>query len=205
MPRAMTSGVATALCAPIVRMALLSSMQFATETVYVWTGTYPLTWDSMTFIGVGDMANVDGISEDSNVEAKGVTVSLSGIPSARISDVLFETRVLYNASIWLALFDANGAIIPDPILTYQGKMDAPATQDDATTCTCTISLENILVDLNRACYRRYTDQDQQMDLADTLALLGLSSGTVDTGFSHVAGLQEQITFWGRSPSSVNNV
>ena len=205
MPRTMTTAVATALCAPVVRMALLASLQFSTETVYIWTGLYPLTWGGMTFTGVGDMGDVAGISEDSTVEAKGVTVSLSGIPSARISDVLFATRVLYDANIWVAVFDESGAIIPDPIFTYKGKMDAPATQDNANTCTCTISLENILVDLNRACYRRYTDQDQQMDLAATLTLLGLPSATVDTGFSHVAGLQEQITFWGRSPSSVNNV
>jgi hypothetical protein len=95
-------------------------------------------------------------------------------------------------------------LIDAPILSYQGKMDAPEMDDDAKTCTCTIGLENILVDLNRPVYRRYTDEDQQMDLAATLTRLGLPSTTVDTGFTHVAPLQEQVTFWGVLPSSVNN-
>jgi hypothetical protein len=105
----------------------------------------------------------------------------------------------------MALFDESLEMIDSPILSYQGKMDAPEMEDDAKTCTCTINIENVLVDLDRAVYRRYTDEDQQMDLADTLARLGLPSTTIDTGFSYVAGLQEQITFWGRSPSSENNV
>ena len=57
----------------------------------------------------------------------------------------------------------------------------------------------------REVWRRYTDEDQQVDLAATLTRLSMSQSTVDTGFTHVAGLQEQITFWGRTPSSVNNV
>lgn len=207
MPRSMTTAYATALAAPVVgtTMAILASFQFATETVYCWSGLGPLVWSSNTFQGVGDLGVIEGISEDSNVEAKGVTVSLSGIPSARVTDVLSETRILNTANIWLALLDSSRNVIADPILIYQGKTDAPELEDDAQTCTAKLALENVLVDLNRPCYRRYTDEDQQLDLAATLTALGLPSNTVDTGFIHVAGLQEQITFWGRSPSSVNNV
>jgi hypothetical protein len=62
-----------------------------------------------------------------------------------------------------------------------------------------------LVDLNRPCYRRYTVDDQQMDLAATLTALGLPGTTIDTIFRFVPGLQEMVTFWGTSPSSINNV
>jgi hypothetical protein len=195
----------TALGQPVVRLQLLAALQFADSTVYVWTGLGPVTWNGMTFQGVGSLGDIGGISEDSSVEAKNVTISLSGIPSSMMGEVLDECRVLGSAQIWLALYDASLQLIADPFLSYQGKMDAPEMDDNRKTCTCTISLENVLVDLNRDCYRRYTDEDQQMDLADTLTRLGLSSTTIDTGFTHVAGLQEQITFWGRSPSSVNNV
>ena len=205
MPRAMTPAMATALAAPVLRLALLVSLQFGDQTQYVWSGVGSLTWGAMTFQGVGSFGGVDGMSEDSTVEAKGVVVSLSGIPSGLISEVLTEVRVLGTCNIWLALYDSTLTLIPSPILSYQGKMDAPATDDDGKTCTATINLENILVDLDRPVYRRYTDEDQQMDLAATLSRLGLPSTTVDTGLSHVAGLQEQITFWGTAPSSVNNV
>jgi hypothetical protein len=205
MPRVMTPAMQAALAAPVVRLALLAALQFGDGTQYVWTGLGPITWGGMTFTGVGDLGDIGSISEDSSVEAHGVVLSLSGIPSAMVSEVLFETRVLRTAQIWLALFDSTGALIADPFMSYQGKMDAPEIEDGGDTCTITIGLENVLVDLNRPCYRRYTDEDQQMDLAATLTRLGLSSGTIDTGLMHVAGLQEQITFWGRKPSSVNNV
>jgi hypothetical protein len=201
----MTSAVAAAIVAPVVRLGLLGSLEFATETVYVWSGITPLTWSGNTYTGVGDLGNIEGISEDSSVEARGVKISLSGINSANVELVLDQTRVLRDAKFWLAVFDEAGAIIADPIPSYQGKMDEPDLLDDAQTCSISINLENVLVDMNRAIRRRLTDQDQQLDLADTLTRLGLSSTTVDTGFTHVAGLQEQITFWGRSPSSVNNV
>lgn len=205
MPRQMTTAAQNALVAPAVKLALLAALQFGDNTVYVWTGMGTLNWNSMAFQGVGSFADISPISEDSEVEAKGLTISLSSIPSSLMGEVLEEVRVLRTAQIWLALFDESLAIIADPILSFQGKMDAPQMDDDGKKCTCSINLENILVDMNRAVYRRYTDEDQQMDLADTLTALGLSSSTVDTGFQHVAGLQEQITFWGRSPSSVNNV
>jgi hypothetical protein len=205
MPRTMTTAMAAALAAPELRMALFASLQFGDNTIYVWSGLGPVTWNSMTFQGVGTLGMIEGIGEGSTVEAKGVKVSLSGIPSALVGEVLFETRVLRTAKIWLALYDASNSLIADPLLSYQGMMDQPEIIDDGKECKITINLENALVDMNRAVNRRYTDQDQQIDLADTLARLGLPSNTVDTGFRHVAGLQLQITFWGRTPSSVNNV
>lgn len=204
MPRTITAQMATALCAPTVRMAIMASLQFGDNTIYVWTGIGPTTWNSMTFQGVGSLGTISAISEDSDVSAKNVTISLAGIPSSMMNEVLYEVRVLRTANIWLALYDSSNNLIATPVLSYQGKMDAPEMNDDGKTCTCTISLENVLVDLNREVYRRYTDEDQQMDLAATLTRLGMAANTVDTGFTHVAGLQETITFWGRMPSSVNN-
>lgn len=204
MPRNMTTAMATALQQKVIRLALLASLQFGDNIVNVWSGLGTMTWNGLTFQGVGALGSISTMSEDSDVEAKGVTVSLSGIPSTYMSEVLNEVRVLGTCNIWLALYDSNAVLIDTPILSYQGKMDAPEMDDDAKTCTCTIGLENILVDLNRPVFRRYTDEDQQMDLQTTLTRLGLPSTTVDTGLTHVAGLQEQITFWGVLPSSVNN-
>jgi hypothetical protein len=201
----MTPAMAAALCAPVLRPALLVTMQFATDTAYCWTGLGPLVWNGMTFQGVGELGSISNISEDSEVEAKGITLTLSGIPSDMMTEVLNEVHVLGNVQVWFALFNEDLTLIADPILSYQGKMDAPTLNDDQQTCTATIAVENVLVDLNRACYRRYTNDDQQMDLAATLTRLGLPSATVDTGLRFVAGQQEQITFWGIMPSSINNV
>lgn len=205
MPRLITPAMQAGLCASQLRCALLASLQFADGAIYVWSGIGPIIWNGNTHQGVGSLGSVSTISEDSTVEAKAVSFNLSGIPAALVAEVLWETRVLYAARCYFALFDAAGVLISDPILSYQGKMDQPTISDDGQTCSISISTENVLVDLNRPCYRRYTNDDQQLDLAATVAALGMPSGTVDTGFRWVAGLQENVTFWGRMPSSVNNV
>lgn len=204
MPRIMTPAMAAAFCAPVLRPALLVALNFATGPVYVWNGSGTLTWNGMSFTGVGALGSISTISEDSTVEAKGITLELSGIPSDLLTDVLEATRVLGRVQIWLALFDANNNIIADPILAWQGGLDKPTTKDSGETCTVSINCENVLVDLNRACYRRYTDADQQLDLADTLTRLSLPANTVDTGFTHVPGIQEASIFWGTTPHSSNN-
>src|SRR5215472_8301199 len=124
MPRNMTGPVAAALCAPAVRIAILAAMQFADNLVRVWSGLGPLTLtDGTVFQGVGTLGDVGTISEDSSVEAKGVTLSLSSIPSDTMSEILSEMRLLGKVQVWLAVFDESGAIIPDPVLIYQGNMD----------------------------------------------------------------------------------
>jgi len=205
MPRLLTPAMVTALGASVLRCALLASLQFADNTIYVWSGITPLIWNGNTYQGVGSLGSISTISEDSTVEAKKVTFELSGIPADLVSEVLYETRLLYRAQAWFALWDENYNLIPDPVLSYQGKMDQPSLSDDTKTCSISISCENVLVDLNRACYRRFTNDDQQIDLPATVARLGLPAGTIDTGLRWVAGLQEQITFWGTKPSSINNV
>lgn len=205
MPRVMTPAMQAALTAPVLRLQMFAALTFADTTLHLWTGLGNMTWGGMTFQGVGTLGAVSAIPENSNVEAKGVTLTLSGIPSTLVSEVLFETRVLRTAQLWLALYDVNGVLIADPIVSYQGKMDAPQIQDDGSTCSCSIQLENVLVDLNREVFRRYTDADQQLELPYERARLSLPSTTVDTGFQHVAGLQEMVTYWGTVPHSVNNI
>jgi hypothetical protein len=205
MSRVLTADMISALSASVLRLALFVQLTFGDNIYYLWTGLGPMTWSGMTFTGVGSLGAVSEISEDSNVEAKNVTISLSGIPSALVMEVAYEVRLLGTCNIWLACYNADGSLIDTPVLSYQGKMDAPEMMDDGQTCTVSISLENVLVDLNRPVYRRYTADDQQIDLAATLTRVGLSSSTVDTGFQHVPATQEAIIFWGRSPSSTNNV
>ena len=197
--------MATAISARVLRPAFLISMEFATSTSYAWSGLGPITWGGMTFQGIGTFGSISTISEGSTVEAQGLTIELSGINPASMNNVLNETRILGTVNIWIALFDDTGALIPDPFMSYQGKMDQPSISDDNKSCTAAITVENILDDLTRSCFRRFTNDDQQIDLAATLTRLGMSPTTIDTGFRWVPSIQEAIIFWGTSPGSSNNV
>ncbi len=183
--------MATALCAPVVRPAIFFEGQFAASTLYAWTGVGTIAWNGHNWLGIGHLTSFSAISEDSTVEAQNVEVGLSGIPTDALTDALSETRLLDQAQMWLGCFDDNGALVPDPILIYVGMMDAPLISDDGAELTIKLSLENILVDLNRSVWRRYTADDQAMDYPN------------DTGFQHVAGIQEITLYWGVSPNGSN--
>jgi hypothetical protein len=204
MPRTLTSQMISALTAPVVRTAIFAELQMSNETLYLWSGLGPMTWNGMTFQGVGTLGKVQGISEDTTVEAKGVKISLSGIPSNMIGEALNNVRLMQAVNLWLMCFDTGGALISSPVISFSGLMDKTSIDDDGSTSTITINVENVLADLNRPVARHYTQADQQLDLALTLQRLGLPANTVDTGFSHVNVIQELTVFWGQNPKSVNN-
>ncbi len=204
MPRTLTTQMVSALTAPIVRTGVFAEIVLTNETLYVWSGLGPMTWNGMTFQGSGTLGKVDGISEDVTVEAKGVKISLSGVPSNMIGEALDNVRLMQPVSLWLVCFDANGVPITSPVVSFVGLMDKTTIDDDGSTSTITINIENVLADLNRPVARHYTNSDQQLDLALTLQRLGLSTTTLDTGFSHVNVIQEQVVYWGQNPRSVNN-
>lgn len=191
MPRNISAGMITALVAPVVRPFLLVQINLASTALNVWSGIGNLTWNAITWSGVGDFGSVSTLSEDSTIEAKGVTISLSGVPITDLTDTLTEVRMLKTASVYLGCFDENHNIIPDPILAYQGRVDLPTLDDSGETCSITINVENVLVDLNRSVFRRYTNEDQQLDYPG------------DTGFRFVPTIQEYTMTWGVLPNASN--
>jgi hypothetical protein len=205
MPRTITTQMLAALSNPNgVRGAFLVNVTFANETLYTWSGLGPLTWDGNTYTGVGDLGSVSNIPETSTVEAQNVTLMLGGIPATYLGEVINNSQLFNKAQVWLACFDGSGAVVPDPTLMYQGLTDVPKLSDDGMNFQISISLENVLVDMNRTVERFYTDVDQKSNLTPILTRLGLPSTTIDTGGQFVVGIQNLTLYWGVNPGSSNN-
>jgi hypothetical protein len=194
MPRSgVTSAFAAAAAARIIRPCFFVQLQFKTETLYLWSGLYSTTWNGNAYFGAGPLLTISGISEDSTVEAKNVTISVSGIPSDIIALALGEMQRGLPAQVYFGLFEEDGVtLIANPVLAYVGKMDQPTISDAGETCTIGINVENALVDMNRSVWRRYTDADQQMDYPG------------DLGCSFVPSIEEIQIYFGRLPQSTNN-
>jgi hypothetical protein len=71
---------------PLVRPALLLQIALNSGTEYLWSGVGDLAWDGHTWKGLGVFASMGPITENSEVQAEGTTVTLSGIG---VSDVPF--------------------------------------------------------------------------------------------------------------------
>jgi hypothetical protein len=193
MPRPMSSAMLAAIQAQHLRPALFVQMQFMTGPLYVWSGTGSVTWNGHTWLGVGTLGTISTIEESGTVEAKGVTLTLSGIDPAMLADALQEFQTGAPVAIYLGLFDSGGSLIANPVTSWAGRMDQPSIEVGGDSAVISIACENRLIEMNVAVDRRYTATDQSIDYPG------------DLGFNWVLSIQEQNIYWGRVPSSSNNL
>lgn len=172
-----------------VRPVMFFEGDFQGGFVRVWSGVGDFSWNSETWTGVGTLGAITDIEETDEIKAAGVTVALSGIDPAMISLALQSIRQNKPGKLWFALVDAAGALVADPYLCFEGRLDVAEIDEGAQTATVSIKYENRLVDLERARERRYTHEDQQLEYPG------------DKGFEYVAALQDVQITWGR-PNSV---
>jgi hypothetical protein len=161
MPRSTASQNVTALTATVCRPCFLVSVAFANETVYCWTGLGNLSWGGQTWTGVGTLGTISPIAEGSDVNARGITLTLSGIPAQLFSDVTTNMASGKTAQVYFGFLDQNGALVADPIPAFIGMVDQARVQMGTDTATLSITVESRLVDMNRARGGRFTDQDQR--------------------------------------------
>jgi hypothetical protein len=189
----MTPAMLAALQAKQINPAIFVEAHFNTTIAYMWTGVGPITWSGQTWLGVGTFGSVSTIEEASTVEAKGVTLTLSGINAALLADALQELGIGLPVLIYFGLFDSGGALIPDPIVSFAGRMDQPTIDVGGDTATISVNCESRLMELSVACERRYTQSDQHIEYPS------------DDGFNFVNSVSEITIYWGRTPSASQNV
>lgn len=194
MPRTdATSAFIAALGEKVLRPAFFVQATFASSTVYLWTGRGSVTWNGQTWLGVGSMGSISNIEEGSDVQARGIVLTMSGIDPTLLGDVMTEMQQGLPVTVYFALFDATPSLILNPVIAFQGRMDQPTLDVSGETATIQIACESRLMDLNTPAERRYTNEDQQRDYPD------------DLGFEFVNSIQEITIYWGRSPNGSNNL
>lgn len=193
MPRSMSPAMLAAFPSPLLRPAIFVTATFVTGPVYLWTGLAPITWSGHTWLGVGSLLGISGSEDGATVAARGMSLSLSGIDASFLADAMQEFRQGLPVVVYLGLFDSSGALIADPLTSWAGRMDQPTVEVAAETAVITINCENRLLDMNVAVDRRYTQDDQQID----------SPG--DMGLQFVTGIQEINLYWGKTPTTTNNI
>ena len=182
MSRNLTTALATALASNSVRPAIFVSLEFASGTVNFWSGKNDKTYDSKTYTGLGDLTGLDMPEETSNGSTNGMSISLSGIPSANVSLALEEYQNR-PATVLLAALDDSDAIISDPYQIFAGLIDVISINDDGNTSSIGINLEGYAYGVGPS-LDRYTNEAQKRNYA------------TDTGLRFVRSLSEKQIFWG---------
>jgi hypothetical protein len=193
MPRSITTDQLAALQASGLLPAFFVTATFRTGPIYVWTGFGSIAWGGHTWLGIGTLGAISVIEEGSTVQAKGITLTLSGINAALLADVLTEFQLGAPVAVYLGLFSGGRTLIGDPIPSWAGSMDQPTIDVAAESAVISINCESSLLDMNIPVYRRYSNEDQQLDFPG------------DKGLEFVSAIQETTIYWGRVPNNQNNV
>jgi len=185
MSRDIAATVSTAIDGERVEVFFAIDLLFdSPDAIYLWTGNTSKTINGNEYLGVGDILNISGIQETAQISARGVTLSLA----ANSELVALALANPYQNRECIIYF---GIVGDEDNMTevFSGYMDTMNIEEGAELSTIELTVENRLIDLERARVLRYTDAYQK------------SAYPGDQGLEYVASLQEQRLPWGRGGAS----
>jgi hypothetical protein len=171
-----------AITARVIQPAIFAQLTFKSETVNVWTGIGTITYNGVTWSGIGSLGSVGTITENTTVEAAATSVSLNGIDPALYADCMSDIVTGQPASIWLACM--SGSMVLGTILIFKGLIDIPTVSEDTEDISISLALESKLTNLQRANRKLWTAAEQQR-LYPT-----------DSGFNYVPIMVDVANIWG---------
>jgi hypothetical protein len=181
MSRSLSVALANALDDEVVNPFFAVDLDFSSGSVYFWTGLGDLVIGSKTYLGAGALLNISSVEETTEIEAKGASISMSGIPSSFLTLALTEPYQGRECRIYFGVTNSPTNYIE----IFAGELDQMTILEEAETCTISVTAENVLIKLERPVVRRFTDQDQK------------SRYPTDKGLEFVASLQNKEIIWGR--------
>tara|TARA_R110002153_G_scaffold253948_1_gene412243 strand:+ start:278 stop:835 length:558 start_codon:yes stop_codon:yes gene_type:complete len=184
MSRSLTTAFNNEITSSELSPFIAVSLAFDEGTFYSWTGYGDITFGGETYIGSGDIINIGGIQETSEIKANGLQITLSGLPTELISAALSDPYQGRTAKIFLGVLDTNGNVIADPYMMFRGSMDLMTIEDSGDSASISVTVESRLIDLDRSRERRFTSEDQKIDYPN------------DKGLEFITSLQEKSIVWG---------
>ena len=190
MSRVLSNAMKEMAVAKVVRPIFLVHMVFDSSELNIWSGVGDLSFDSVTYTGLGDLLSISEIKETSDISATGINVSLSGVKTSLIAIAKDQDYQGRELTVRLGAFNESGSLIADPVIIFSGFMDTMTIAEAGAYSSITIAVENKLVAFERAKVRRYTAEDQKIEYP------------ADKGFEFVTSIVQKEIFWGRpSPAS----
>jgi len=137
---------------------------FDSETVYITDAYTDVVWDGNTYLKAGHFLEFSDIEEAATLQVSQINISLSGVDQTWISLFLSYDYIDRTAIIYKAFFDADMAVVADPFLIFDGRMDEPVIDEDPDTGKSVVSVKatNHWVDFERIPGRHTNHEEQQI-------------------------------------------
>lgn len=185
MSRTLPEALSTELSATQLKPFYAIELLFDSGDLRFWTGYDDVEANGETWTGSGLVINISGTNEPADLSANGITITFSALNSSIISIMLGENYRGRSAKVYLGALDATNQPVSDMYQVFAGRMDIMTLQENGNVATIQISVENVLIDLDRPRPIRITNEDH----------LNRYSG--DNSLSGVAQLQDRQISWGR--------
>jgi hypothetical protein len=185
MARIVASTIVSQITSANVRPILMAELEFDSGVTRLWNGIGSVTIEGNEFIGVGSLGSISPITETAQIKSTGLDFTMAGVDSTLLALALTEDYQERAATLWLGFMDPDDNSYIDRLQIYKGRMDVMTIEEAGDTSVISVSTESILVGLERARERRFTDEDQKTQYPN------------DKGFEFVASLQQKDVAWGR--------
>lgn len=160
IPRDIDAGTAAAAKEEVIRPLYFVELTFdGPNYLRMNSALTNIRWDNKVWYGAGDIGAISPIRESADMQAHGITLSLSGIEPSMLSASLQENIQGRPAKVWIALLDENCQPKKDPVYMGEWKMDTMSGKL-GKTATISLSCESFLARWKSANIQRYTHEEQ---------------------------------------------
>ena len=196
--RGLTAGMLTAVQADTGEFFHLISLAFSTATTFLTTAANDVTWSGDTYTAVGGALHFDAVQEGLALQAQRVRLTMDGVDTTIIVDLLSQNFIGRTAKIYLAHFGSDGTITADPYLLFSGvlndRMEVEETFDrKAGTCTVRTTITTPLTRFGEVRGIRSNEASHSHHFNG------------DTFFRHINGIAGRKIFWGGTEAKVGFV
>jgi hypothetical protein len=160
-----------------------------TVPVFVHSGIGNITYSGNTYLGAGNLVDIDGLEESEDIAPTQLDLTLNYVPVQHINEALDSGNYGDTVTLYLGYKNSAGQLVADPELIWRGFFEH-ATIKIGSENAVTVSCQHELTILDDRPGRRWTDEDQQAEFAG------------DTGFSFAADMPTRKLLWGGKTTQV---
>jgi hypothetical protein len=137
-------------------------LDFTGDPIHACTGTRSYVWGGETWLGIGEVAGISDIAEASDIAARPLTLTLSGVDSFVVQPALSRTNYKgRQAAVYRGFLDGDEDLVDDPYAVWTGRMDVAQLSLDAGIAAVQLRCEPLASRLLRPNISRFSDQDHQ--------------------------------------------
>lgn len=166
-----------------VILAMAADFFFDSGTTRVHTGIGNIVLNGFVYTGLGDLGSIDAVSEENTTSPSSLSLTLSGLNSALLSQALNENCVNREFNGYLLALNEDGTVqVAD--LVFKGFISENYATLGNEDSAINFKVSNIFEKWDTGFSNRYTDESHRQRYPN------------DRIFRYVAQMSERSIYWG---------